>query len=101
MENGQPVAVPWHETEESFLETIAMLPAVDRDLAGSYASFVANTEGFEKKIVSFGGVPYRIPVEAAALKSWCHSQGRTICKESIRIYAAIQLGFRVRKSRDN
>ena len=92
---GNPIAVPWYETEESYLAVLSMLPAVERENATTYEAFIRQTKAIEDNIRRSGNIPYRIPVDATAIKAWCDANDSPMCGESIRAFAMQELGRRM------
>ena len=96
---GTPTAIPDYSREE-FAEVLSMLPASERQDPLSYDAFTAQIEDREKKIKSLGGVAIRVPIQAAAVKTWCDRNSRTFCRESITAFAMFRAAeiFREKKT---
>jgi hypothetical protein len=85
--NRLPLPVEWYETEQDYLDVIAMLPISERK-AIPFEAFRAGIENKEASLRNRGAVTRRIPVSPAAIRSWCNANGYPVCKVSIVCYLA-------------
>lgn len=93
---GTPIAVPWYDAE-SYAAIGAMLPASESNGSISFDAFLANTIRGEKQLKRDGFIPYRIPIDAAAVKAWCDANNKPVCRDSISAYAVFILGARLNR----
>jgi hypothetical protein len=91
-----PMAMPWYENESDFDAVCAMLPASERQDPIGYRAFRAKIEAYEKQFQRGGGLTSRIPVNAAAIKTWCEANDRQVCRESINLFIIAELAIRLR-----
>ncbi len=101
MDQGQRVAIPWYEDEESYVAIRDMLPASERQDPFTYDVFMANIKSQEQEIKRSGGIAYRIPINATTLKGWCDANNLSICRKSIVEYITIALALLLRSSGRN
>lgn len=101
MEKGSPAAIPWYKDEKSYIAVRDMLPATERQDPLAYDVFTAQLEAAEKQMQRKGLITYRIPVDATAVKTWCKTNNRPICRESIAIFISVVLEQRLRQSASN
>src|SRR5437870_5311754 len=94
---GTPAAIPWYETEESYTSVVAMLPASEAWEALSYDAFIEKVKGLEKQMKGQGLITYRVPIDGIAVKAWCETNNRPVCRETITAYITGILGLRLRR----
>src|SRR5690348_1823218 len=80
---GTPVAIGWYETEDSYLAMLAMLPASERQNPFAYNVFRAQTIAGVEELKRRGLIPYRVPIDAAAVKAWCDANNKSVCRASL------------------
>jgi len=85
--------VEWYETEEDYLNVIAMLPASEQQDAKSFDALRAETEDLEKRYREKGFTPRHIPIIPDTIKAWCKANGYSVCKVSIVHFAAESLAI--------
>lgn len=82
---SQPVE--WYETEQDYLNVVAMFPISERqDIP--FEAFRAKIENEEMNLQIKGVITRRIPVNPATIKAWCDANGYPVCKVSIIIFLA-------------
>lgn len=77
-----PQPVEWYETEQDYLNVVAMLPISERqDIP--FEAFRAKIENEEVYLQNKGVITRRIPVSPTTIKAWCDANGYPVCKVSI------------------
>jgi hypothetical protein len=94
-EPNRPICVPWYENKTSYEAVLRLVPTSENDGALSYDHWCAFIENKEKMFKRQGLIPYRIPVEAVALKEYCDANNKPVCGASIVEYATIILKLRL------
>jgi hypothetical protein len=90
-----------YEDEKSYLAVRDMLPASERQDPFTYDVFTANVKSLEKESQRRGLITYRIPVNAATVKTWCEANNQPVCRQSVAAFIATELDLRLRSSGTN